>query len=155
MLAAARLEATLGRWAHAERLLGEMLEQRESSALTGSYERGYDRAQYQLAELTLKDGRWRIARELWLELVDDFPWSRLRDDALWAATLVSSRNQDTKTACALAGRILRETPNSRYAACTDLLCEDRETSSPAASSCADYVRRSVEQGALRPAPTFD
>lgn len=151
-LAAARLEARLERRGAARERLERMLEQREHSALTGSYERGYDRAQYLLAELVLDEGRWREARELWIGLPASFPESLLCDDALWAAALLSARNQDPARACDLARRILADEPDSRYAACTGLVCEEPPHRTDA---CADYVRRSVADGALRPTPTFD
>lgn len=155
-LAAARLEARLGQREAARKLLGQMLDQRESSALTGSYDRSYDQATYLLAELTLADGRWRTARDLWLGLVDDFPSSRLRDDALWAAALVSARNADADEACDLAERLQQETPDSRFAPCTKLVCTRAQSSTQPSGqhACADYVRRSFERGALRPPPTF-
>jgi TolA-binding protein len=152
VLAAARLELRLGQTRAARESLLGMLDRRESAALTGSYERKYDEASFLLAEIELQEGLWRVARQRFLDLVADYPWSRLCDDALWAAAVISARQHDQSEACHLAARLRLEAPNSRFVACEGLVCRSHERTE---DRCADYVERAFHRGELRPEPTFD
>jgi hypothetical protein len=147
MMRAAAIARRLGRTGQSEALLLEMLEQREDALLTGSYERQYDAAYFELGNLALQRGAWREARERWLDLCEDFPDSRLRDDALWAAATVSVRQQDPLEACRLAERLSREQPDSRYVACAQLVCPGSTTT----RRCAAYIERAFMTGHVEPA----
>lgn len=142
MLSAARVEHELAREEAAERRLMTMLERRESAALTGSYERGYDKAYFLLAEVRLSRGQWRAARDAWLELANEVPGSRLSDDALWAAAVTSSAHGDTEGACNVASRLKERKPESRFVPCLFLVCENQ--SSP--RECNDYIEREFRRG---------
>jgi TolA-binding protein len=154
-LAAAQLERKAGENSKARALLVEMLEHREDSAVVGSYARSYDQATFALGELEAEDGLWRRARDRFLSLVDDYETSRLRDDALWAAAVLSAKKGDAATACQLARRLESELPESRFTNCQTLVCPRNDT--PLGSSrddCSGYVERAFANGALRPDPTF-
>lgn len=141
-LAAARIALELGSHSQAEGLLTAMLEHRESASLTGSYERSYDEAYWLLGEAHLEQGQWRRARQRWLALVDDFPTSRLRDDALWAAATVSFYNHEPGRGCELGKQLRQRLPASRFATCSHLLCDSNPR-----GRCADYIQRAFEAAA--------
>jgi tetratricopeptide (TPR) repeat protein len=139
-LHAARLAQTSGQFALAEKLLVHMLEQRERSSITGSYDRRYPLAQYRLAELYLQMGRKRQALTAFLKVPNEYPTSRLRDNALWRAATVLEQQGDRAGACRQARTLREQEPGSRYARCASAVCVEL----PADPRCADYVLRELE-----------
>jgi TolA-binding protein len=142
MLAAARLEHQLARQDSAERRLLAMLERRETAALTGSYERGYDKAYFLLAEVQLSRGQWQPARDTWLQMADEVPESRLADDALWAAAVTASTHGDVDGACRAASQLKGKSPESRFIPCLALVCAQQA----GPHNCNDYIEREFRQG---------
>jgi tetratricopeptide (TPR) repeat protein len=141
---AADLDVARGRPAEAIEHLREMLRAREKSDTIGSYERPhYAEAQLEIGEIYRdKLGDPAAARREFRRLFDDFPTSRLRDDALWAEARVAQKQGDEPGACDAASKLVRDLPDSRYAACARLVCP----TAPEATSkrpCADYIERDL------------
>lgn len=139
---ASHIEERLGRPTRAVEHLVEMLGPRESSHAAASYVRPkFPAAQMRIA-LLLRD---RLAdpdgarRELH-RLVDAFPDSTMRDDALWIAARVARDQGDAGAACDDVERLRRMQPDSRYVRCGHLLCAEEE---PADRPCADYLVREL------------
>jgi tetratricopeptide (TPR) repeat protein len=121
---AADLDARLGEPRNAIRHLEQMLRERETSYVQGSYERGrYAEAQYRIAEL-YRDalGERDEARRAFERLWSAHPSSRLRDDAAWNAAVLALESGDREAACRDVASLVREMPDSRYAACAPHLC---------------------------------
>lgn len=124
--------------AHLEQLLGE----RESANLVGSYERGrYAEAQLKLGQIyrdALHDTERarRELRKVWL----DFPKSRLCDDALFEEALLAHSLHDEPGTCEPLSIIVQKLPDSRYAACAHELCERLPAG---ARPCHDYIKRAA------------
>jgi tetratricopeptide (TPR) repeat protein len=141
---ASLVEEQLGHDQAAIAHLRTMLAARESSHVTGSYERPrYSPAQMRIAELyrdKLHDHA--AARRELHKLYTDHPNSILRDDALWAEARLAKEDGDKGDACSLAERLQREFPESRYAACAPLVCEKAKPL-PRGKTCADYIAREV------------
>lgn len=139
---AAELEERLGRPAAAIAHLERMLAERESALFVGSYERPrYDDAQLRIAEL-YRDrlGDPARARRAFATLWEEFPTSRLRDDAAWSAALLAKQAGDQAESCEWLRELRRATPDSRYAACAALLCPQLQGGS---GRCRAAIRRSV------------
>jgi tetratricopeptide (TPR) repeat protein len=141
---ASLLEERLGRHRAAVEHLQRLLKEMEPSHLQGSYQRPrYDDAQYRIAELfrdRLGDpARARLEFEkLWTE----HPTSPLRDDALWHHALLAKRQGDQRAACRALSRLIKEIPESRFAACTRPLCP--ELAPERGGKCRDYIVRQLE-----------
>jgi TolA-binding protein len=135
---AALIEERLGAYAAATRHLETMLAARESAFLAGSYERPlYDDARFFLARL-YRDRLRRpgAARQQFRALWREHPTSTLRDDAIWQEALLARDAADGKAACSLARTLKKEMPESRYAACTALVCR---TEPPSTRTCRQYI----------------
>lgn len=143
---ASLIDEKLGRPKEAIGHLRKMLSVREPSTMHGSYERPrFSAAQMRIGEL-YRDavGDPDMARKEFRKLFDSFKTSVLRDDALWAEARVAADQGDTSGACRAASLLVRELPESRYAACVRLLCETAPQ--PAKGRpCRDYVAREVEK----------
>ncbi len=141
---ASRLAEKLGDDAGAVEPLRQLLAQRESARLSGSYERPrFAPAQYRLAELyrdRLRDSA-RARREFHAVALHH-PKSVLVDDALWQEALLARAAQDQRAACQALALLARERPQSRYVACGALLCPSY-TPPSGSGECRDYVRRQV------------
>jgi hypothetical protein len=122
--------------------LERMLVEQESAVVTGSYERGrYAEAQLKIAEIyrdELQDAA-RARSEL-RKVWQKHGTSRLVDDALFQEALLARSAGDAAGTCAPLAIIVRQLPDSRYAACAHLLC-----SALAAKSveCHDYIKRAA------------
>lgn len=141
-LSAARLDSNAGRFVEATRHLETLLAARETARLSGSYERpAFSQARFRLAEIYRDelDDPARAQKEF-RRVHDDHPTSLLGDDALLEAALVARRQGDTAGACRVMQQLVREAPQSRFAACAHLLCQAMKGR---AEPCRDYVRRRI------------
>ncbi|MDI1478345.1 tetratricopeptide repeat protein [Polyangium sp. y55x31] len=139
---ASLIEEKLGRYDAAIEQLRALLAARESSHLTGSYERPrYSPAQMRIAEL-YRDGLHdhRAARREFHKLYADHPTSVLRDDALWAEARLAREDGDAGEACGLAERLRKDFSDSRYARCAHLVCDEIRPA-PNEKPCAGYIER--------------
>ncbi|UQA59355.1 tetratricopeptide repeat protein [Polyangium aurulentum] len=152
---ASLIEEQLGNDQAAIAHLRALLAVRESSHMTGSYERPrYSPAQMRIAELyrdKLHDHA--TARRELHKLYANHPSSILRDDALWAEARLAKEDGDKSDACSLAELLRREFPESRYAACAPLVCDEAKPL-PGGKTCADYIAREV-RGDEEDAPSDD
>lgn len=139
---ASQIEEQLGRWDRAIAHLREMLGPREASYSAASYERPkFPAAQMRIALLLRDRAKDHAAARAELHrLVDGFPDSTMRDDALWIAARMARDDGDTARACDDVAKLRRELPDSRYARCGHLLCGEEP---PAARPCADYLVREL------------
>ncbi|MDI1448702.1 tetratricopeptide repeat protein [Polyangium sp. 6x1] len=139
---ASLIEEELGHYEAAIAQLRALLAARESSHLTGSYERPrYSPAQMRIAELyrdRLHDHR--AARRELHKLYADHPTSTLRDDALWAEARLAHEDGDKGEACDLVKRLRKDFSDSRYAPCAHLVCDEIRPA-PNEKSCAGYIER--------------
>lgn len=142
---AAELSEKLGDPKTAVSCLQSLLAPREPSSLgQGSYERPrYSQAQFHLAEVYRdKLGDSAGARREFRKLVDKFPTSTLRDDALFQEALLAKRAGDEGETCDAARKLVRDFPESRYAGCSDRLCSNVAPSSKA-PRCRGYVEEQI------------
>jgi tetratricopeptide (TPR) repeat protein len=144
---AAGLELEAGDPHQAVETLQRMLRAREASHGAGSYERPrYSEARMRIAEIhrdALDDPK--AARAEFEGLWRDHPTSRLRDDALWQAALLSLKLGDRSRACRDARLLTEKAPDSRYVPCTPLICPamtGRE------KSCSDGIREAIPKPAV-------
>lgn len=140
---ASEVEEKLGRHDLAIAHLREMLEPREQAQTVSSYERPrFPAAQMRIALLLRDRARDHSgAREELYRLVDEFPASTMRDDALWIAARMAKEDGDAETACDDVERLLELLPDSRYVRCAHLLCAEVQ---PSARECAPYLVRELE-----------
>jgi tetratricopeptide (TPR) repeat protein len=144
---ASLVEQKLGRNEAAIEHLRTLLATRESSHMTGSYERPrYSPSQMRIAELyrdALHDDE--AARREFHKVYADHPTSTLRDDALWEEARLAKKDGDQDEACSLVKRLRKEFADSRYAPCARLLCPEIELG-PKERACAGYIERALETG---------
>lgn len=146
-------EEKLGRYDAAIAHLRMLLEAREASRLTGSYERPrYSPAQMRIAELyrdKLHDHR--AARREFHMVYAQHPTSTFRDDALWAEAVLAHQDGDTSEACSLFATLRSELGDSRYARCGQLVCASVKPD-PKQRSCGSYIERQMrgEKGEEEP-----
>ena len=139
------LDQKLGRIEPAIADLERMLEERESSWFTGSYERPrYEPAMVRKCAL-LRDALHdhTRARACFHQLYAEFTTSELRDDALWEESRLASEDGDTSAACAIASTLTREFPDSRFVPCALAECStlSRPPKSGAPTECHAYVAK--------------
>ena len=137
---ASQLEETLGKPEQAIVHLRSMLAVRETSTMTGSYERPrFSPAQFRIAVLyrdALHDHA--TARREFHRLYTEHPTSILRDDALWEEAKLARDDGSMADACTLAATLTRDFPSSRYAPCARAICP---TAAPSPERCHAYVVR--------------
>lgn len=142
LVRAAEKELALGDPSRAVQHLERMLVEQESAIITGSYERGrYAEAQLKIAEIyrdVLHDDA-RARREL-RKVWEKHPKSTLVDDALFQEALLARKANDEAGTCAPLSIIVKQLPDSRYAACAHLLCT-KLTATP--NACHDYIKRAA------------
>ena len=140
---ASLLEERLGRPERAVRHLRDLLSEMEPSHIQGSYQRPrYDDAQYRIAELyrdRLAD-KTRARREF-RRVYSEHPTSILRDDALWNEALLASEQGDQRSACSALALLVDELPDSRYAACTKMVCPS--VAPLRDGKCRSYISRTL------------
>ncbi len=140
---AAELEEELGNPKAAVQHLKRMLKEREPSSLSGSYERPrYSESQYKIA-LLYRDALHQPDRaiEEFERLRKDFTTSILRDDAAWQEAKLRLSRGDRRGACSAMRWLRDEIPDSRYAACGQLLCSELE---PLERECRNYIQRELK-----------
>jgi len=141
---ASLVEEKMGRNEAAIEQLRALLAARETSHMTGSYERPrYSPAQMRIAELyrdRLHDNA--KARREFHKLYTDHPTSTLRDDALWAEARLAQKDGDRDEACDLGERLRKEFADSRYARCVHLVCDKLEKTA-GERDCSGYIEREV------------
>jgi TolA-binding protein len=148
LVRAARIDEARGRDEEAVRHLRDLLSSREVSSGMGSYERPrYAEAQLLIGEIyrdKIKDHA--AARREFEQVCRDHPASVKCDDAVWAAGKLARADGEQGEACRLMTKLVKELPESRYAACARLLC----SSAPAGKrACPEYIERELG-GAERP-----
>jgi tetratricopeptide (TPR) repeat protein len=151
LLRAADWEKRLGRPENAIALLERMLRARETSHLSGSYERShFADAAYRLAEL-YRDakGNREAARRAFRAVFVGYPTSTLRDDALWQEALLA-RQVAEPLACEPLGLLVAHLPDSRYAPCAHQVCT--KLAPIARRKCAAYIERDLREPATAPKP---
>ncbi len=124
---------------HLERMLREV----EPAHFQGSYARTrYAEAQYRIAEIYRDDlAQPDRARAEFRKVYDEHPTSLLRDDALWYEALISWSDGKPGVSCNPLRRLVTSLPESRYAPCAPLLCDQIPASE---RSCRPYIRRTLE-----------
>ncbi|HYQ41574.1 MAG TPA: tetratricopeptide repeat protein [Polyangiaceae bacterium] len=149
LLRGADCELRLGKPENAIELLERMLHARETSRMSGSYERPhFADAAYRLAEL-YRDARHdpATARRAFRSVFIEYPTSTLRDDALWQEALLARRASEQQ-ACEPLLLLVGQLPESRYAPCAHEMCAEIQ---PGARRCADYIERDLrERTAAKP-----
>lgn len=144
---AAEIDDARGRFDEAIQHLRALIAPREKSDTVGSYERPrFSEAQLKIAEIyrdKLHDDV--TARREFHRLYADFPTSIRRDDGLWAEARIAKKQGDDSGACDAATRIVREFPESRYAACAQHLCPAAPRAEKAHRPCADYIERDLAE----------
>jgi len=144
LLRGADCEQRLGKSEAAIALLERMLHARETSHMSGSYERPhFADAAYRLAEL-YRDARhdFAAARRAFRGVFIDYPTSTLRDDALWQEALLA-RSASEQQACEPLLLLVGQLPESRYAPCAHEMCSKIQP--VARRSCADYIERDLRE----------
>lgn len=137
----AECEVRLAEPARAIALLKRMLAARETSYLSGSYERPrFADAAYRVAELYRdQEHDLEAARRAFRDVFVNYPNSTLRDDALWQEALL---RRASTTACAPLALLVQEFPDSRYTPCAHKLCT--ALSPMPERTCAAYIERTME-----------
>jgi TolA-binding protein len=139
---AAGLEMDAGKPRDAIETLRRMLRAREASYGAGSYERPrFSEARMRIAEIyrdALNDPE--AARAEFERLWREHPTSRLRDDALWQAALLSLKLGDRPRACRDARLLAEKAPDSRYVPCAPLVCPGVAGGH---ESCAGGIREAI------------
>jgi len=144
LLRAADCEQHLGKPENAIALLERMLHARETSRLSGSYERPhFADAAYRLAEL-YRDARHDpdAARRAFRGVFIGYPTSTLRDDALWQEARLARRVSEQQ-ACEPLGLLVGQFPDSRYVPCAHEMCA--KIAPVARRECAAYIEREPRQ----------
>jgi tetratricopeptide (TPR) repeat protein len=142
---AADIEQTLDKpsaaIAHLERMLVEV----EPAHMQGSYTRTrYAEARFRIAEIYRDDLHQPAeAMKQFRKVFNEHPTSLLRDDALWQEALIGSTTHQSARSCDALSRLVAELPESRYAPCAPLLCDELAERAPA-RTCRPYIRRSLE-----------
>jgi hypothetical protein len=142
LLRGAECELALGRAESAIALLERMLRARETSHLSGSYERPhFADAAYRLAEL-YRDARQdpEAARRAFRGVFVDYPTSTLGDDALWQEALLAQRVAEPLS-CEPLSLLVKQLPDSRYAPCAHEVCA--KIAPIARRDCAAYIEREL------------
>lgn len=143
-------EQRLGNPERAIGLLERMLRARETSHLSGSYERPhFADAAFRLAEL-YRDARHDplAARRAFRGVFVQFPTSTLGDDALWQEALLARRVSEPQ-ACQPLQLLVKQLPDSRYAPCAHEVCTN--IAPVLRRDCAAYIEQELRERA--PAPS--
>ncbi|MEI9939681.1 MAG: tetratricopeptide repeat protein [Pseudomonadota bacterium] len=142
LLRAADDELLLGKPDDAIALLERMLRARETSHLSGSYERPhFADAAYRVAEL-YRDAKRDpdAARRAFRGVFVDYPTSTLRDDALWQEALLARHSAEPQ-ACEPLLLLVKQIPDSRYTPCAHEICA--KIAPVAQRECAAYIEREL------------
>ena len=136
---ASELAEAQGKPADAVALLVRMLASRETSGPPGTYNRPrFPDGAFRIAVLWRdKLGDADKARAAFLQFTNDYPESTKVDDALWEAAKLTPE----EGRCAVLGKLLRASPDSRYVPCVVTRCKDltRPAESRAPKDCHGYL----------------
>ncbi|MEZ4224120.1 MAG: tetratricopeptide repeat protein [Polyangiaceae bacterium] len=145
LLRAARLERAGGNPDRALALIAELMRERESADLQGSYEKPvYAEARLERAGILADQGRTSAALDELRRIYQQHQHSRLRDDALWRESRLAHAAGMKDRACDAATVLIKNLPESRYAPCAHLLCP----SAPRAKGqCRAYIERELGESA--------
>ncbi len=157
------LDEKLGRYDDAAALLTQMLSERESSWIVGTYERPrYGPRRWGSGFAPSKRDRLHdrpAARACFDRLYRDFTTSELRDDALWEEARMLREDGDGPAACNRLAALVHDFPASRFVPCASALCTEitRPTKSGAPVACHPYIEqiRLGAEGASDPAKDVD
>lgn len=144
LLHGADCEQRLDKPERALALLERMLRARETSRLSGSYERPhFADAAYRVAEL-YRDAKHdpAAARRAFRSVFNDYPTSTLRDDALWQEARLAWRVSE-QDACEPLLLLVRHVPDSRYVPCAHEICA--KITPVTRRACADYIQRELRE----------
>jgi tetratricopeptide (TPR) repeat protein len=121
---ASLLAEKLGRVGDAMAFLTQMLSERTSSWIMGTYERPrYEPAMVRLCAMTRDRLHDRArARECFDRLYRELKTSELRDDALWEEARLFREDGDAASACARLGTLVHDFPDSRFVPCAIEAC---------------------------------
>ena len=136
----------LGQPENAIAILERMLRERESSRMSGSYDRPhFADAAFRVAEL-YRDARQDpvAARRAFRGVFSDYPTSTLRDDALWQEALLARRAGEPLS-CEPLRLLIEQLPDSRYAPCAHEMCP--KIAPVARRECAAYIERELHDRA--------
>lgn len=154
LLRGADCQLRLGKPESAIALLERMLRARETSHLSGSYERPrFADAAFRLAEL-YRDARQdpAAARRAFRGVFVDYPTSTLGDDALWQEALLARRVAEP-LACEPLALLIKQLPDSRYAPCAHEMCT--KIAPIARRDCAAYIERELREPPSAAKPESD
>jgi len=154
LLRGAECEVALGRPVNAIGLLERMLRARETSHMSGSYERPhFADAAFRVAEL-YRDAKHDpdAARRAFRGVFVDYPTSTLRDDSLWQEALLARRVSEA-LACEPLLLLVEQLPDSRYAPCAHEMCA--KIAPVTRRDCAAYIERALREPAAFAKPESD
>ena len=145
---AAEIDGELGRWAEAvEHLRGLLDTQEVSHGIAGKYDMAsYERPRFPEAALRVAEiyrdelHDHAAARRAFAAFYVNHPKARKRDLALWSEARLALADGEPKVACDLAGRLVRELPESRYAPCVRAICPSADAGK---RECAEYILRAA------------
>jgi tetratricopeptide (TPR) repeat protein len=140
---ASLLAEELGRLDEAMAYLTQMLSERTSSWIMGTYERPrYEPAMVRLCALTRDRLHDRPrARECFDRVYRELTTSELRDDALWEEARLFREDGDAASACARLGTLVHDFPDSRFVPCALEACPaiERPSEGGAPRACHPYL----------------
>jgi tetratricopeptide (TPR) repeat protein len=140
---ASLLDEKLGDFAGATQLLEQMLAERTSSWIMGTYERPrYEPAMVRLCALARDHFHDRPrARACFDRLYRELTTSELRDDALWEEARLFREDGDAASSCARLATLVHDFPDSRFVPCATAECPGvtRPGKSGAPRECHPYV----------------
>jgi Tetratricopeptide repeat len=137
-------EERLGQPRRALALLERLLAARETSHMSGSYERPrFAQAAYRVAELYRDEIKDPVAaRRAFRGVFVDYPTSTLGDDALWQEALLARRGGGGG-ACAPLSLLLARLPDSRFAPCAHEICATLQAMPT--RQCRSYIERELHE----------
>lgn len=140
---ASEMDESLGHIAHGIADLERMLQDRETTSLTGSYQRPrMSPALLRIAKL-YADGLHDNghAREALHRFYTDFTTSRARPTALWLEAELFREDADAGQSCDRLRVLVKEFPDSRYVPCASNVCGEvqRPAKSAAPNTCHAYL----------------
>jgi hypothetical protein len=137
------LDEKLGRYEDAAALLVEMLGERESSWLLGTYERPrYEPGMIRLCALARDRLHDRPrARACFHRVYAELTTSELRDDALWEEARLFREDGDPSSSCDRLSTLIHAFADSRYVPCAVMACPSlaRPDKSGAPLQCHPYI----------------
>jgi hypothetical protein len=139
------LDEKLGDFAGATQVLDQMLGERTSSWIMGTYERPrYEPAMVRLCALARDHFHDRPrARACFDRLYRELTTSELRDDALWEEARLFREDGDSASSCARLATLVHDFPDSRFVPCATAECPGvaRPGKGGAPVECHPYIAK--------------